>query len=68
MEPRSPVSLETLGLQFDLTVYFTEHHDYRRNVLGPQGWIQQIRLGLVDYDGSLYISKYDDGLHSRVEP
>lgn len=53
------LSLTTLGLTFDeAIVYFAE--GLRRNVLGRRGWLDQVRLGLVDYDRTLYLSRYDD--------
>jgi hypothetical protein len=40
--------------------YFTAMHDFKRNVLGRKGWLQQMRIGIIDYDGKLYLSAYDD--------
>lgn len=50
------VTLETLGLEFDSVVYFAELYGLRRNLLGREGWLQKVRLGLVDYDAALYLS------------
>jgi hypothetical protein len=47
-------------LDFDCVVYFAESQSYNRDVLGRQGWLHRIRLGLVDYDGKLYLSDYND--------
>lgn len=55
-----PVTLIALGLQFEITAYFAARYDFSRNVLGRYGWLQQVRIGLVDYDGKLYVSAYDD--------
>lgn len=54
------VGLETLGLQLQAIVYFAESNDVRRNILGRQGWLQLIKLGIVDYDSALYLSLYDE--------
>jgi hypothetical protein len=54
------VRLSVLGLDYDATVYFAEDPNFRRNVLGRQGWLDRIRLGLIDYDGKLYLSDYND--------
>lgn len=54
------VSLSALGFEFYVTVYFATFPSFKRNVLGRIGWLDQIRLGLIDYDGKLYASKYDD--------
>jgi len=54
------LTLETLGYSFDGAVYFAAHERLPRNVLGRRGWLDRVRLGLVDYDGKMYLSKYDD--------
>ena len=54
------ISLSALGYQFDVTVFFSFHLGFPRNVLGRRGWIEQVRLGIIDYEGKLYASKYDD--------
>jgi hypothetical protein len=53
------VSLSALGFEFIVTAYFADSQ-YPRNVLGRYGWLQQIRIGLIDYDGKLFVSEYDD--------
>ena len=54
------VMLEILGLQLQTVVYFAESYEVKRNLLGRQGWLQLIRLGIVDYDSELYLSMYDE--------
>lgn len=54
------VVLEVLGLQLQTVVYFAESADVKRNLLGRQGWLQLIRLGIIDYDCELYVSLYDE--------
>jgi hypothetical protein len=54
------VRLIALGMEFDLTVYFFRFPGANRNVLGRQGWLQKLRIGIVDYDGSLFLSHHDD--------
>ena len=56
------VTLETLGYSFDTMVYFAEYHGLPRNVVGRYGWMQRFRLGLVDYDGELYLSDYNESV------
>jgi hypothetical protein len=57
------VSLRVLGLDFELVAYFYESPDFRRSVLGRTGWLPTTRLGIVDYDQMLYLSRYDDSSH-----
>lgn len=52
--------LHTLGLEFDSLVYFAEPFGLRRNLLGREGWLQKIRLAIVDYDSAIYLSPYQD--------
>jgi hypothetical protein len=52
------VELVIPGLDFHLMVYFYEEPQIRRNLLGRGGWLQQIKLGLVDYEQALYLSRY----------
>ena len=54
------LTMAMLGLQFEALVYFAVDDSIRRNVLGRRGWIDQIRLCLIDYDGQLYVSRYDE--------
>jgi hypothetical protein len=54
------VTLSVLGNSFDVMVYFAEHEGFGRNVLGRRGWLDRVRLGLIDYEGKLYLSKYSD--------
>lgn len=52
------VSLETLGLQFQTNIFFAESYEIKRNLLGRHGWLQLLKLGLVDYDSTIYMSPY----------
>jgi hypothetical protein len=54
------VTILALGFEFQATVYFAEDYSVTRNVLGRQGWLDRIKLGLVDYDGELYVGDYND--------
>jgi hypothetical protein len=54
------LTLETLDYSFDVTVYFAANESFTRNVLGRRGWLDQVRLGLVEYKSKLYLSRYDE--------
>ncbi|HXU39028.1 MAG TPA: aspartyl protease family protein [Blastocatellia bacterium] len=54
------VTVIVLGIETTTNVYFAAEENFSRNVLGRQGWLDRVRLGLVDYDGQLYLSAYDD--------
>jgi hypothetical protein len=49
-----------LGFEYEAVVYFAKDHSFNRNILGRQGWLDRVRLGLVDYEGKLYLSDYND--------
>jgi hypothetical protein len=54
------VTLMTLDLAFEVTVYFAASEGIRRNLLGRNGWLNLVLLGLNAYDETLYLSPYDD--------
>jgi len=53
------VRLEVGALVLDTVVYFAKHPGLPRNFLGRQGWLRNVRLGLVDYENLLYLAKYE---------
>jgi hypothetical protein len=54
------------GLEFTAFVGFAEDETFKRNVLGRRGFLEQVTLGLVDYEGKLYLSRYSNG--TTIEP
>jgi len=54
------LTLTVLSLEVHALVYFYENPSFTRNVLGRNGWLDRVRLGLVDYDSAVYLSAYDD--------
>jgi hypothetical protein len=54
------VTLSGLGFELDVMVFFAVDEWFNRDVLGRHGWIQQLKLGVVDYEGKLYVGKYND--------
>jgi hypothetical protein len=52
------VNLSVAGLECSAFVGFAEDTGFRRNVLGRRGFLEHITLGLVDYEGQLYLSYY----------
>jgi len=41
-------------------VYFPEDPSINRNVLGRHGFINRVQLGLIDYEGKLFLSRFGD--------
>lgn len=52
------VNLSVPGVEMTALVGFAENAAFRRNVLGRRGFLEQVTLGLVDYEGKLYLSRY----------
>lgn len=55
---RNEVLLSVLGEQFEASVCFAENPAFNRNVLGRHGFLDRVVLGIVDYEGSLYLKRY----------
>ena len=54
------LTLTVLGIEVEALVYFYEDRNATRNVLGRNGWLNRVRLGLIVHDSLLYLSAYDD--------
>ena len=53
------VTLQTGDIAFQSIVYFAKYPGLERNLLGRQGWLRNLRLGVIDYDKLLYLNAYD---------
>ena len=53
------VTLSTMNFDFNSMVFFAADEGFTQNVLGRIGWLDKVVLGLVDYEGRLYLSRYD---------
>ncbi len=40
-------------------VFFFADTGIVKNVLGRQGWLNRLRIGIVDYDRLVYVAGYD---------
>ncbi len=54
------VTLSVRGFDFDIVAYFAKDESFNRNVVGRHGWLNRVRMGLIDYEGKLYLSRADD--------
>ena len=50
------ITLITFGLNWETTVCFIAEEGIKRNILGRQGWLDRLKLGLIDYKGKLLLS------------
>ena len=53
------VEITALGVTTFSTVYFFADASINKNVLGRVGWLDRVRLGLVDHDTTVYLAPYD---------
>jgi len=53
------VTMTVLNLEWQTTVYFAEPEDFPVSVVGRLGFLDHIRLGLVDYDQVMYLADYN---------
>lgn len=54
------IVLETLGIELDTFVYFAETDEIQRNLLGRHGWLQLLKLGLIDGNNEIFLSPHDE--------
>lgn len=52
------INLSVLGIETEVTVYFAAEESFYLNILGRQGWLDRVKLGLIDYEGKLLLSAY----------
>lgn len=54
------VTLSVLDFDFDILACFAADEQFQKNILGRYGFLMQVKLGLVDYEGKIYLSHYLD--------
>ena len=54
------VEISVLGVTTYSTVYFFADPAINKNVLGRVGWLDRVRLGLVEHDSRLYLAPYGE--------
>lgn len=52
------VTLQTGNIALQSVVYFAKYPGLPRNLLGRQGWLRNLKLGVIDYDNRLFLSHY----------
>ena len=53
------VEMSVLGLTTFSTVYFFADAAINKNVLGRVGWLDRVRLGLVEHNSHIYLAPHD---------
>ena len=54
------LTMFVLGIETYSKVYFAKEDWFTRNVLGRQGFLDRVKLGLIDYEGKLLLSVYGE--------
>lgn len=54
------ITLEVLGIKTESFVYFAAEDIFTRNVLGRVGWLDRVKLGLIDYESKILLASYHD--------
>lgn len=54
------VTLCFLSFEWQTMVYFAEAEAFDLNVVGRIGFLDQLRIALIDYDQILYASRYEE--------
>ena len=52
------VTIQTLSIEFSATVFFAQDLAFNRNFLGRSGWLDRLRIAIIDYDRILFLSPY----------
>jgi len=54
------LTLSVLGLEWQAVVYFAEADGFRTIVVGRVGFLDRVKVGIVDYEQLLYLGLYDE--------
>ena len=54
------INLSVLGIETESIVYFAAEESFYLNILGRVGWLNRVKLGLIDYEGKLLLSVYGE--------
>jgi len=53
------VTISALDIDVQSLVFFFADVGILKNVLGRRGWLDRVKIGVVDHDQLLYVSRYD---------
>lgn len=54
------VNLKFLSMEWSAIVYFAQDEDFPVNVVGRAGFLNFLKIGLVDYEQTLYVNLYNE--------
>jgi hypothetical protein len=53
------VIIQACGIAVQSVAFFAKYPGLPRNLLGRNGWIRKLRLGIVDYDNTIFLTTHD---------
>lgn len=62
------VTIHTLGIEFLAVVFFAHDPAFSKSFVGRSGWLDRLRVGIIDYDRLLFLSAYDFAFSSNELP
>ncbi len=54
------LTVSVFDLEWQAVVYFAEHDAFRISVVGRVGFLDRLKVGIVDYEQLLYLGLYDE--------
>jgi hypothetical protein len=54
------LTVSVFDIEWQAVFYFAEHDAFRTSVVGRVGFLDRLKVGIVDYDQLLYLSLYDE--------
>jgi hypothetical protein len=54
------LTVRFLDIELNTKIYFAEDEFMRKSVLGRQGFLDRVKLGLIDYEGKLLLNAYGE--------
>ena len=54
------VEIDVVGIVVHSLVYFFAEPSIHKNVLGRGGWLDRVRVGLVDHERQVFLAAHDD--------
>ncbi len=52
------VTIRTLGIEFPAVVFFAQDPEFIRNFVGRSGWLDRLRVAIIDYERMFFLSAY----------
>ena len=59
------VTVQTFGIEFPAIVFFAQDSALTRNFLGRSGWLNRLRVGIIDYDRIFFASPYQSEISGQ---